>query len=166
MESILEHTVFIPCASNSTHVSLTLLESFFIEILDGDDTPSRAQWRCMDFMALSNNSMDITIWMQFCSLGAIWCSGLRRPLAYIYGPAYAQSVANSLTCLPPQAIQWWDGGTTVSNTITSYTIGPIVCPAAYTTFSTSVVSASSTSIICCPTYVLNSQLQLGLAAHK
>ena len=63
---------------------------------------------------------------------------------YIYDPAYAQSVPNSLTCLPPQATQWWDGGTTVSNTITSYTIGPIVCPAAYTTFSTSVVSASST----------------------
>jgi hypothetical protein len=78
---------------------------------------------------------------------------------YIYDPAYAQSVANSLTCLPPQATPWWDGGTTVSNTITSYSLGPIVCPAAYTTFSTSVVSASSTSIICCPTYVLNSQIQ-------
>jgi hypothetical protein len=72
---------------------------------------------------------------------------------YIYDPAYAQSVANSVTCLPPQATSWWGGGSTVSQSITSYSIGPIVCPAAYTTYSTSIVSGSSTSVICCPTYV-------------
>jgi len=74
---------------------------------------------------------------------------------YIYDPAYAQSVANSVTCLPPQATSWWGGGSTVSKSITSYSIGPIVCPAAYTTFSTSIVSGSSTSVICCPTYVFH-----------
>jgi hypothetical protein len=66
---------------------------------------------------------------------------------YIYDPAYAQLVANSLTCLPPAATQWWYGGITVTNTVTSFSIGPIVCPAAYTTFSTNVVSVSSTFII-------------------
>jgi hypothetical protein len=74
---------------------------------------------------------------------------------YIYDPAYAQSVANSVTCLPPQATSWWGGGSTVSNSITSYSIGPIVCPAAYRTYSTSIVSGSSTSVICCPTYVFH-----------
>jgi hypothetical protein len=42
---------------------------------------------------------------------------------YIYDPAYAQSVANSLTCLPPAATQWWYGGITVTNTVTSFSIG-------------------------------------------
>ncbi|KAE9370194.1 hypothetical protein N431DRAFT_343974 [Stipitochalara longipes BDJ] len=70
---------------------------------------------------------------------------------YIYDPAYAQSVANSVTCLPPQATSWWEGGSTVSNSVTSYSLGPIVCPAAYTTYSTSIVSGTSTSVICCPT---------------
>lgn len=74
---------------------------------------------------------------------------------YIYDPAYAQSVADSLTCLPPEATQWWDGHTTIANTITSWSIGPIVCPAAYTTASTLVVSTSSISVICCPTCVLS-----------
>ena len=72
---------------------------------------------------------------------------------YIYDPAYAQSVANAVTCLPPQATSWWEGGSTVSSSVTSYSLGPIVCPAAYTTYSTSIVSGSSTSVICCPTCV-------------
>jgi hypothetical protein len=75
---------------------------------------------------------------------------------YIYDPAYGQSVANTLTCLPPEATQWWDGASTISNTITSWSIGPIVCPAAYTTVSTIIISDTSTSIICCPTYVFSS----------
>lgn len=73
---------------------------------------------------------------------------------YIYDPAYAESVSNGLTCLPPQATTWWYSGTTISNTITSYSMGPVVCPAAYETVSTVEVSGSSTSIICCPTCVL------------
>ena len=72
---------------------------------------------------------------------------------YIYDPAYGQSVANTLTCLPPEATQWWDGDSTVSNTITRWSIGPIVCPAAYATVNTSIISDISTSIICCPRYV-------------
>jgi len=72
---------------------------------------------------------------------------------YEYDAAYGQSVANTLTCLPPQVTKWWNGATEVSNTITSWSIGPIVCPAAFTTVSTTVISGSSTSVICCPTYV-------------
>jgi hypothetical protein len=75
---------------------------------------------------------------------------------YIYDPAYGQSVANTLTCLPPEATQWWDGDSTVSNTITRWSIGPIVCPAAYATVSTSIISDISTSIICCPRYIFQS----------
>lgn len=70
---------------------------------------------------------------------------------YIYDVAYGLSVANTLTCLPPEVSQWWSGAATVLNTVTSWSIGPIVCPAAFTTASTSIVSGSSTSVFCCPT---------------
>ena len=73
---------------------------------------------------------------------------------YIYDPAYDLSVANSLTCLPPAATSWWDGGTTIDGTITSYSLGPVTCPVAYETVSTILVSGGggeSTSVICCPT---------------
>jgi hypothetical protein len=80
---------------------------------------------------------------------------------YIYDPGYAQTVASPATyCLPPEATSWWEGGSTVSNTITSYSIGPIVCPAAYTTYSTILLSSSSTSIICCPRCVFVPQVPL------
>jgi hypothetical protein len=70
---------------------------------------------------------------------------------YLYDPAYELSVASPATaCLPFEATSWWDGGSTASNTITSYSVGPIVCPAAYTTYSTILLSSSSTSVICCP----------------
>jgi hypothetical protein len=70
---------------------------------------------------------------------------------YLYDPAYESSVASPATaCLPSEAASWWDGGSTVSNTITSYSVGPIVCPAAYTTYSTILLFSSSTSVICCP----------------
>lgn len=75
---------------------------------------------------------------------------------YIYDPAYYSSVANSLTCLPPAATSWLDGGTTVDGTITSYSLGPVTCPVAYETVSTILVSGGggeSTSVICCPTCV-------------
>lgn len=72
---------------------------------------------------------------------------------YIYDPAFAQSVANSLTCLPPEATQWWEGASTVSSTITSWSLGPLICPSAYATVSVIIVSETSTSVICCPTCV-------------
>lgn len=77
---------------------------------------------------------------------------------WIYDPGYAESVANSATCLPPAATTWWEGATTVTNTITSWSMGPMVCPEAYTTFSTSLVSGSSTSVICCPPFVYSKPL--------
>ncbi|KAE9379498.1 hypothetical protein N431DRAFT_478501 [Stipitochalara longipes BDJ] len=93
---------------------------------------------------------------------AIWIRGSidesDDSFPYIFDPDYGSSVANSLTCLPPYATQWWEGAVTTSNTITSWSIGPIVCPAAYTTASTTVVSGSSTSVMCCPSnfeYVRN-----------
>lgn len=79
---------------------------------------------------------------------------------YIYDPAYGQSVANTPTCLPPQATQWWDGDVTSTGTITRFSLGPIVCPGAYTTVSTSLVSDSSTSVICCPRYFTSVRVEV------
>lgn len=70
---------------------------------------------------------------------------------YIDDRAYGQSVANSPTCLPPAATQWWDEEATSSGTVTRFSLGPIDCPAAYATVrTTGPVSGTSTSIICCP----------------
>jgi hypothetical protein len=65
---------------------------------------------------------------------------------YIYDPDYGKSVENSPTCLPPQVTKWADadGGNTISKPFTSWSISPIVCPEAFTTISTSIVSGSST----------------------
>jgi hypothetical protein len=72
---------------------------------------------------------------------------------YIFDPEYGQSVANTPTCLPPAATQWWEQTPdTDLPQITSYSLGPLVCPEAYTTVTTTVVKSSSTSVICCPRY--------------
>jgi hypothetical protein len=94
----------------------------------------------------SQAACNSAVWIR----GSIEASGGSFP--YVYDPAYAQSVANTLTCLPPQATKWWQGATTVSNTVTSFSLGPIVCPAAYTTASVKVISSSTTSVMCCPRY--------------
>jgi hypothetical protein len=92
-----------------------------------------------------------------CSTAA-WVRGGLAPddnaWPYIYDPDYGLSVADTVTCLPPEATQWWNNETTVTGTITRWSIGPIVCPAAYTTEGTVIVSGSSTSVVCCPRCVL------------
>ncbi|RDW87469.1 hypothetical protein BP5796_03163 [Coleophoma crateriformis] len=70
---------------------------------------------------------------------------------YVYDPAYGQTVDNELSCLPTEATQSLSGATTVSGVSTVYSLGPLVCPEAYMTVSTSVNTGSSTSVVCCPT---------------
>ena len=79
---------------------------------------------------------------------------------YIYDPAYAETVDDSVTCLPPRATSWWQGANTHTNPVTSYSLGPIVCPEDYTTATTTVVSTGSTSVVCCPRFVLLLRLYL------
>lgn len=58
----------------------------------------------------------------------------------------------NMTCLPPEATEWYTqknlpfGATT--GTVTS--LGPMICPCAYTTASTSKKDESSTMVYCCP----------------
>jgi hypothetical protein len=96
----------------------------------------------------SNTACNTAIWARY---------GIQESRSfwpYIYDPAYGTLVANTPTCLPPEATSWWvDGVTGVKDVVTKYSLGPLVCPEAYTTISTSVVSGSSTSVICCPTFV-------------
>ncbi|RDW73318.1 hypothetical protein BP6252_07225 [Coleophoma cylindrospora] len=63
---------------------------------------------------------------------------------YVYDPAYGQTVSSDLSCLPTEATQWLNGATTVSGVSTVYSLGPLVCPEAYTTVSTSINTGSST----------------------
>jgi hypothetical protein len=63
-------------------------------------------------------------------------------------PGYGISVDNALTCLPPIATQWWRSQP--NNGVTTLSLGPIVCPSAYFTASTSTQATGSTWIACCP----------------
>ena len=65
---------------------------------------------------------------------------------------HLEALAN-ITCLPDAAVLWYEQDkpdlTAFQPTVTS--LGPIICPNAYTTASSSVKDASSTLIFCCPT---------------
>lgn len=56
-----------------------------------------------------------------------------------------------MTCLPPRATTWWNGPVTKTSTITSWSLGPLVCPTDYSTVTTTIVGKTSTSVVCCPT---------------
>lgn len=59
-------------------------------------------------------------------------------------------IDSQLQCLPPPAVTWWEQNPTVDST--SIAIGPVICPAAYTTATTLVVDLHSqtTLVGCCP----------------
>jgi hypothetical protein len=57
-------------------------------------------------------------------------------------------VAPSIQCLAPPATSWWRQDW-LSNSLTTWSLGPITCPEAYTTATTSVQD-SSTFVACCP----------------
>jgi hypothetical protein len=67
--------------------------------------------------------------------------------AIVFDPFFAEDISAGLTCLPPAATLWWHQ----SDTKTTYSLGPLACPEAYSTGGTGLVSAGSTMIVCCPT---------------
>ncbi|KAH8894374.1 hypothetical protein GQ53DRAFT_763114 [Thozetella sp. PMI_491] len=69
-----------------------------------------------------------------------------------WDPGYGLSVEPSLVCHPPQVTSWWDADRMGVNTkATAYSLGPVVCPVAYSTVSISENGAGSTMVACCPT---------------
>jgi len=73
-----------------------------------------------------------------------------------WDPGYGLFVnTNSKWCFPPAATTWWDQDHLRTNSLTSFSLGPITCPDAYTTATTIVENQSSTFMACCPRYVEN-----------
>jgi len=69
-----------------------------------------------------------------------------------WDPLYYSSVdPRELTCLPPAITSWWFQQRT--QTFTS-SLGPLVCPDAYTTASASALNAKTAMVFCCPSYVI------------
>ncbi|KAF2435221.1 hypothetical protein EJ08DRAFT_656845 [Tothia fuscella] len=73
-----------------------------------------------------------------------------------WDPGYGASVDGSWTsCLPAEATAWWQG--VGANSETQIRLGPLVCPEAYYTATTTSENAESTFVACCPSgYSLNS----------
>ncbi|ERF72717.1 hypothetical protein EPUS_04770 [Endocarpon pusillum Z07020] len=67
-----------------------------------------------------------------------------------WDPGYGISVEPTLSCLPEGATAWWNQARLGPNSNTKISIGPIVCPEAYTTATTSAQDATSTLVACCP----------------
>lgn len=70
-----------------------------------------------------------------------------------FDPGYGLGVDSLFSCLPPAATTWWEQSHT-SYSGTTFRLGPLVCPQAYTTASTSKQDETSTFIACCPSYVV------------
>ncbi|KAK6541153.1 hypothetical protein TWF694_008524 [Orbilia ellipsospora] len=67
-----------------------------------------------------------------------------------WDPGYGISVDSNTRCVPPAATTWWDQDRLGANSLTVISIGPITCPSAYSTVTTSVENESSTFVACCP----------------
>lgn len=70
------------------------------------------------------------------------------PFLAVNDPGYGIYVDPGVKCLPSQATTWWEQDHSSYGT-TTFSLGPIVCPNAYTTATTSVLD-SSTFVACCP----------------
>jgi hypothetical protein len=76
-----------------------------------------------------------------------WESGA---IAYAFDANYGLWVSKGLRCNPPEFTVWWNQvwlGLTESTTML---LGPIVCPSAYTTATTTAINSESTLVGCCP----------------
>lgn len=70
-----------------------------------------------------------------------------------WDPGYELFVPGAATCLPPQMLTWWDADKLtlgIDTTKTKLSVGPIVCPEAYTTATTITNAGKSTFVACCP----------------
>jgi hypothetical protein len=87
---------------------------------------------------------------------AFWARwGITESISYdgvAFDPGYGITVDPASVCMPSQVTLWWETETapTVNGVATLYSIGPIVCPEAYSTIGSSVVNAESTLVVCCP----------------
>lgn len=113
----------------------------------------------MSTPVVETNDGRVTSWLPMTTAGpalqgcskAIYGGGLGF---LAFDPFYGMSIDRAVTCLPAPATAWWNqnlnanGGTTIS-------LGPMVCPADYTTAYTSVINTASTIIGCCPKYVVD-----------
>jgi len=70
-----------------------------------------------------------------------------------WDPGYGTFVQPGLSCHPPQVTTWWDENhlfTDINTQATQFSLGPVVCPQAYSTVHTSVNDGASTFVACCP----------------
>ncbi|KAF4625604.1 hypothetical protein G7Y89_g12561 [Cudoniella acicularis] len=79
-------------------------------------------------------------------------------VAVLYDPSLGVSNTPLLKCLPPEATLWWEQGIqTPLLTVTS--LGPLVCPGAYTTATQIEINSLTTEIACCPSSYTFSGIQ-------
>jgi hypothetical protein len=64
-----------------------------------------------------------------------------------WDPGYGISAQPGLSCQPPQVTTWWDRNVDAS---IQFSLGPVVCPEAYSTATTSLNAGGSTFVGCCP----------------
>lgn len=70
-----------------------------------------------------------------------------------WDPGYGLFVDKTLKCQPPQHTTWWNADALslgIDTEETRLSLGPIVCPEAYTTATTITNAGSSTFVACCP----------------
>ncbi|KIW03274.1 uncharacterized protein PV09_05491 [Verruconis gallopava] len=63
-----------------------------------------------------------------------------------WDPRHSITADSSIKCLPSGAIAWWEQ----SDPKTTISLGPMVCPKAYYTVTSSAKDARSTFVACCP----------------
>lgn len=73
--------------------------------------------------------------------------------AVVFDPGYGITVDTAVSCVPEAVTRWWeteDPSLVVAGLTTRFSIGPLLCPEAYTTAGTSLIDKSRTQVICCP----------------
>lgn len=80
-----------------------------------------------------------------CSSAFFASGNAQTNVVYLYDPNQAEAQFTT-HCLPDVATSWWDQ----SDTATITSLGPFVCPAAYTAAYSEIVDGSSTLTACCP----------------
>ncbi|KAH7140021.1 hypothetical protein B0J13DRAFT_558795 [Dactylonectria estremocensis] len=93
-----------------------------------------------------------TAWPSSSGCGDYWWKVVESTVA-AWDPGYGLSVDTDLTCQPPQLTAWWNADMSVDVAETQMSIGPVVCPEAYTTANTQVRvvnGESRTLVACCP----------------
>jgi len=72
---------------------------------------------------------------------------------YAFDPKYSFRVNPTVKCMPDQAALWWsyEAKSLVQQGVTTqYSLGPVVCPEAYTTAARTILNGYE-EVACCPT---------------